>query len=103
MAARGNLPIGENLNLSSPFAVQRVGRSGRSCWPMEGGTMKDSIGNEYGVPAVVDRDRSRPSWTHCGFERKLTHAKATRLRRPADGSPWSRWMAPHRSLASVAR
>src|SRR5215831_5267558 len=56
MAARGNLPIGENLNLSSPFAVQRVGRSGRSCWPMEGGTMKDSIGNEYGVPAVVDRD-----------------------------------------------
>ena len=22
---------------------------------------------------------SRPSWTHCGFERKLTHEKATRF------------------------
>src|SRR5262249_4797024 len=26
---------------------------------MEGGTMKDSVGNEYGLPAVVDRDTFR--------------------------------------------
>ena len=26
---------------------------------------------------------SRQSWTHCGFERKLTHEKATRLHRKA--------------------
>jgi hypothetical protein len=28
---------------------------------------------------------SRPSWTHCVFERKLTHEKATRLQPPAGG------------------
>src|SRR3979490_1810204 len=46
---------------------------------------------------------SRPSWTHCGFERKLQHEKAPRSQPPADGSPWSRWMVAHRSLANVAR
>jgi len=39
---------------------------------------------------------SSPSWTHCGFERKLTPGK----RRPspllADGSRWSRWMERRR-------
>jgi len=44
---------------------------------------------------------SRRSWTHCGFERRLTQEKATPLRPPADGSPWSRWTVPHRSLANV--
>src|SRR6266550_7300670 len=37
---------------------------------------------------------SRPSWTHCGFERRLTQEKATPLQPPADGSPWSRWTVP---------
>ena len=46
---------------------------------------------------------SRPSWTHCGFERRLTQEKATPLQPPADGSPWSRWTVPHRSLANVGR
>jgi hypothetical protein len=30
---------------------------------------------------------SRPSWTHCGFERRLTQEKATPLQPPDDGSP----------------
>src|SRR5882762_2153260 len=46
---------------------------------------------------------SRPSWTHCGFERKLTQERATALRPPADGSPWWRSTARHRSLANVGR
>src|SRR5258708_6124716 len=29
---------------------------------------------------------SKPNWTHCGFERRLTQEKATPLRPPADGS-----------------
>ena len=46
---------------------------------------------------------SRPSWTHCGFERRLTLEKATPLQPPAGGSPWSRWTPTHRSLANVGR
>jgi hypothetical protein len=30
--------------------------------------------------------RSRRNWTHCGFERRPTHEKATRSQPPADGS-----------------
>jgi hypothetical protein len=47
--------------------------------------MKSKMRNEFGVPVVVDRSISRPSWTHRGFETKLRHEKATRLwplRRP---------------------
>jgi len=33
---------------------------------------------------------SRPSWTRCGFERRLTQEKATRLQPPAGGFPWWR-------------
>jgi methylase of polypeptide subunit release factors len=33
----------------------------------------------------------------------LTQEKATPLRPPAGGSPWSRWTVPHRSLANVGR
>jgi hypothetical protein len=32
---------------------------------------------------------SKPSWMHCGSERKLTQEKAMPLQPPADGSPWS--------------
>ena len=46
---------------------------------------------------------SRRSWTRCGFGRRPTRRKATPLRPPADGSPWSRWTAPHRSSANMGR
>ena len=65
--------------------------------------MKYPMRNELEVPAVVDRGAFGPSWMHCGFERKLTHEKATRLQPPADGCPWSRWKAQRRSLANAAR
>src|SRR6266516_2278260 len=56
--------------------------------------MTDFMRDEPPAPAVVDRVLSRPSWTHCGFERRLTQEKATPLQPPADGSPWSRWTVP---------
>src|SRR5438270_10970350 len=40
---------------------------------------------------------SRPSWTHCGFERRLTQEKATPLQPPADG------LGKHRDLAQRGR
>jgi len=66
-----------------------------------GGTMKSTVRNEFGVLVVVGRSISKPTRTHCGFERKLTHEKATRLQPPAGGCPWSRWMARRRLSASV--
>ena len=44
---------------------------------------------------------SKPGWTHCGFERKLTHEKAMQLPPPAGGCQWSKWIARHRLSASA--
>jgi len=44
-----------------------------------GGTMKSTVRNEFGVLVVVGRSISKPTRTHCGFERKLTHEEATGL------------------------
>ena len=65
--------------------------------------MKDIMRDELGAPKVVDRSTFQAELDALGFERRLTQEKATPLQPPADGSPWSRWMAPHRSLANVAR
>jgi hypothetical protein len=65
--------------------------------------MTDITRDELGAPKIIDRSTFQASWTHCGFERRLTQEKGMPLRPPADGSPWLRWMAPHRSVANVAR
>jgi hypothetical protein len=66
--------------------------------------MTDFLKDELAAPKVVDRStfHAAPN-AFWGFERRLTQEKATPLRPPADGSPWSRRMAPHRSLANVER
>jgi hypothetical protein len=65
--------------------------------------MKDIMRDELGAPKIVDRSTFQAELEHCGFERRPTQEKATPLRPPAEGSPWSRWMAPHRSLANAGK
>jgi hypothetical protein len=66
-------------------------------------TMTDFMKDELGAPKVVDRSTFQAELDALRFEKRLTPEKATPLQPPADGSPWSRWRAPHRSLANVAR
>ena len=64
--------------------------------------MKDIMRDELGAPKIVDRSTFHAELDALRVRRRLTQEKATPLRPPADGSPWSRWMAPRRSLANVA-
>jgi hypothetical protein len=41
--------------------------------------MKDFMRDEPGAPRSSTAPPFRPTWTHSGFGRKLTHEKATRL------------------------
>jgi hypothetical protein len=67
-------------------------------------TITDFMRDELGAPKVVDRSTFHAELDALRVrEKALTQEKATPLRPPADGSPWSRWMAPHRSLANLAR
>jgi hypothetical protein len=63
----------------------------------KGETMKDIVKGELGAPQIVDR-----STFQAERDALRVREKATPLRPPADGSPWSRWIAPRRSLANVA-
>jgi hypothetical protein len=65
--------------------------------------MTDFMRDEPSAPAVVDRGTFQAELDALRLERRLTHEKATPLQPPADGSPWSRWTVPHRSLANVWR
>jgi hypothetical protein len=59
--------------------------------------------DELRAPKIVDRSAFQAELDALRVREKATQEKATPLQPPADGSPWSRWMAPHRSLANVAR
>ena len=65
--------------------------------------MKDIMRDELGAPKIVDRSTFQAELDALRVREKAHTEKATPLRPPAGGSPWSRWMAPHRSLANVAR
>jgi len=60
--------------------------------------MKDSTRHEPGAPQIVERTTFQ-----AGLDALRVQEKATPLRPPAGGSPWSRWTVPHRSLANAAR
>jgi hypothetical protein len=66
-------------------------------------TMTDFMRDEPSAPAVVDRGTFQAELDALRVREKATREKATPLQLPADGSPWSRWMVPHRSLANVGR
>ena len=65
--------------------------------------MKDIMRDELGAPKIVGRSTFHAELDALRVERRLTQEKATPLQRPAEGSPWSRWTVPHRSLARLAR
>ena len=59
--------------------------------------MKDITRDELGAPKIVDRSTFQAELDTLRVREKAhTHEKATPLQPPADGSPWSRWTAPHR-------
>src|ERR1700747_509128 len=55
------------------------------------------------TPLIGDRGAGTLWGARGGCGRRLTQERAPPWRRPAEDSPWSRWMAPLRSLATVAR
>ncbi len=62
-----------------------------------------NIEDELGAPPTSGPE-DIPRRTGRIAVREKAHTREGDAMRPlADGSPWSRWMAPHRSLANVAR
>ena len=64
--------------------------------------MNDIMRDELGAPTIVDRNTFQAELDALRVRRRLTHEKATPLRPPAGGCPWSRWMARHHLSASGA-
>jgi hypothetical protein len=62
--------------------------------------MTDFMRDELGAPKVVDRSTLQAELNKLRVREKAQTHDGTRLWQPADGFPWSRWMAPHRSLAN---
>ena len=56
--------------------------------------MTDFTEDGLGAPKVVDRSTFQAELDALRVRRRLTRERATPLRPPADGSPWSRWTAP---------
>jgi len=65
--------------------------------------MNDIMRNELGAPKIVDRSTFQAELDALRVREKAHTRAGDAIAAAADGSPWSRWMAPHRSLANVAR
>ena len=65
--------------------------------------MTDLMRDELGVPKIVDRGTFQAELDALRVREKAHTKEGDVLRPPADGFPWWKRMAPHRSLANVAR
>ena len=65
--------------------------------------MKDSTRHEPGAPQIVERTTFQAELDALRVREKAHTREGDAILRPADDSLWSRRIAPHRSLANVAR
>ena len=65
--------------------------------------MQDSMRDERGAPKIVDRSTFQAELDALRVREKAHTREGDAIAAAADGSPWSRWTVPHRSLANVAR
>jgi len=64
--------------------------------------MKDIITDELAAPKIVDRSAFHAELDALRVREKAHTREGDAMQPPADGSPWSRWTAPHR-WANVGR
>jgi hypothetical protein len=65
--------------------------------------MKDIMRDEFAAPKMVDRNTIQAELDALRVREKAHTREGDAIAAAPDGSPWSRWMAPHRSLATDAR
>jgi hypothetical protein len=65
--------------------------------------MKDIMRDELGALKIVDRTTFQAELDALRVREKAHTREGDAILRPADDSLWSRRIAPHRSLANVAR
>jgi len=63
--------------------------------------MEHTMRNELGAPNIVDRSTFQAELDTLRVREKAHTREGDALRPPADGSPWWRSTARHRSLANV--
>jgi predicted dithiol-disulfide oxidoreductase (DUF899 family) len=65
--------------------------------------MKDIMRDELGAPNIVDRSTFHAELDALRVREKAHTREGDAIAAARRRLPWSRWMAPHRSLANVAR
>ena len=65
--------------------------------------MEDTMSEGPGAPQIVDRRTFQADLDTLRVREKAHTRRVTRLRPPAGGSPWSKWMGPRRWLANAGR